>query len=46
MSSYGTDVMGVAARPNGLVGRCVGIADSSLSLSLSLRPVVLSLLLI
>jgi hypothetical protein len=31
-----TDVMGIVERPVGAVCRCVGIADTSLSLSLSL----------
>src|ERR1039457_2519768 len=36
VSSMGTDVAGVAAAREGPVGRCVSIADGSLSLSLSL----------
>jgi hypothetical protein len=36
VSPLGTDVMGVATRPCGPVGRCVSSADTSLSLSLSL----------
>jgi len=36
VGSFRTDVMGVAAWPDGPVGRCLGAADASLSLSLSL----------
>jgi hypothetical protein len=36
MSPLGTDVMGMVVRPVGAVARCVSVADTSLSLSLSL----------
>jgi hypothetical protein len=36
VESYLTDVMGIAAWPDRPVGRCIGISDASLSLSLSL----------
>jgi hypothetical protein len=36
VSPTGTDVTGIVVRPAGAVCRCVGIADTSLSLSLSL----------
>src|ERR1700691_4732789 len=36
VSQSGTDVSGIPARPFGPVGRCLSIADASLSLSLSL----------
>jgi hypothetical protein len=39
VSPTGTDVMGIVVRPVGAVCRCVGIADTSLSLSLSLLPI-------
>jgi hypothetical protein len=39
MSPTGTDVMGMAAAEGSPVCRCVGIADTSLSLSLSLLRV-------
>jgi hypothetical protein len=36
MSPSGTDVMGIVVRPRGAITRCVSLADTSLSLSLSL----------
>jgi hypothetical protein len=36
VESFETDVMGIFARPEGVVTRCVSVADTSLSLSLSL----------
>jgi hypothetical protein len=36
VSPIGTDVTGIVVRPAGRITRCVGIADTSLSLSLSL----------
>jgi len=36
VSPMGTDVMGIALRPVGALARCVSVADTSLSLSLSL----------
>ena len=37
VQSHETDVRGIAARQNGVVARCVSVADTSLSLSLSLQ---------
>jgi hypothetical protein len=42
VSPTGTDVMGVVVRPGGAITRCVSLADTSLSLSLSLLPALLS----
>jgi hypothetical protein len=39
VSPTGTDVMGMVAAEGLPVCRCVGIADTSLSLSLSLFPI-------
>ncbi len=36
VSPIGTDVRGVVVRPWGAITRCVSVADTSLSLSLSL----------
>jgi hypothetical protein len=36
MSPLGTDVMGIGVPEKGVVVRCVSVADTSLSLSLSL----------
>ena len=36
VSPIGTDVVGIVVRPAGAITRCVSLADTSLSLSLSL----------